>query len=180
MTFYFPNKPIRVYDPTKILGLLNPVESWVAQPKWNGKRVEISCDADGKITLFGRLGQRFPERWPWLSDLPLARPWFVDGELLRDNRIYVWDFAVLGGEPVFRDTYEPRLRHLEKCLPNPLTVNGQTVACVEVIPAQGYKSLLLRRGDKMLEGIVWKSLRAKNLWGPHATTEVNSQFKYRF
>lgn len=178
--FYFPNKPVRVYDPEKIVGVLNPLSSWIVQPKWDGKRVEIDCNAKGVVTLYGRQNQVFKETWPWLADLDLPRPWFVDGELLRDGRIFVWDFAVLDGKPVFREPYGSRLARLQAALPGVKTQNNQTIACIETLPASAYKTLLGRAGAGGMEGIVLKHLAATNLWGPYSTSEVATQFKYRF
>ena len=180
MRFIWPNKPIHIYNPWKLMGVLKPLSAWVVQPKWNGKRVEIACDEKGNITLYGRQGQKFPERWPWLSDIPLERPWFVDGELLRDKRIFVWDFALLGGKSVFKEPYESRLAHLVEKLPKALTQDGQTVQCVETLPATSYEALLGREGDPFLEGIVWKNRAATDLWGVHSTSQVSSCFKFRF
>jgi len=181
MTFYFPNKPIHVYDPVKLMTTMGPVqEDWIVQPKWNGKRVEIACNAEGQITLFGRQGQFFKDRWPWLGELPLPRPWFLDGELLRDNRIFVWDAAVLDGKPVYKSAYAPRLDLLQEKIPKPLTNGSQTLECIQTMPARFYGALLRREGDPLLEGIVWKNLNATNLWGPYSTNQVSSMFKFRF
>jgi len=180
MHFFFPNKPIRVYTPKVLMGVLNPLDTWVVQPKWDGKRVEIACNAKGVITLYGRQGQKFKESWPWLGDLDLPRPWFLDGELLRDGRIFVWDIAMVDGTPVYHGHYGPRLACLQAVLPAPRTQGTQTIACIETLPARDYETLLARKGMPGLEGIVWKSLAAKNLWGPHTTSEVSSQFKFRF
>lgn len=200
MTFYFPNKPLHIYDPQKLMETLAPTqEHWIVQPKWNGKRVEIDCTKEGLVTLYGRQGQRFPERWPWLNALPLPRPWFLDGELLRDGRIYVWDVAVLGGKllavgparrrsqaplrSLIKRPYQERLNRLYRALgPTPFNDSNSTqrLQLIETLPATAYKALLSREGDPMLEGIVWKNLQATNLWGPTSTSQVSSMFKLRF
>jgi ATP-dependent DNA ligase len=178
--FVYPNKPIRTYNPVGLLPALGDLSNWVVQPKWDGKRVEIECTETGTVTLYGREGQRFKERWPWLSDLPLPKPWFLDGELLRDGRIFIWDAAILDGEKAYREAYGPRLELLQRAVPEPLTQQGQTIACIETLPAESYQQLLAREGEKGLEGIVWKSTKATNMWGVTSTTEVNTCFKFRF
>jgi ATP-dependent DNA ligase len=176
--FIWPNKPLRIYDPSRVRGFATP--TWIAQPKWDGKRVEIDCSMDGVITLYGRQGQLFPERWPWLQELPLPRPWFLDGELLRDGRIFVWDFAIFAGRYAYRTQYGERLDTLQKAIGSPVTRGGQTLACVETLQACDYETLLRRRGEPHLEGIVWKDRAATNLWGVTSTREVASCVKYRF
>jgi ATP-dependent DNA ligase len=175
--FFFPNKPIQIYSIEKLIPMLG--DFWVTQPKWNGKRIEISCDE--KLTLFSReRRQWFLKEWDWLSELPLPKPWFIDGELLRDGRIYVWDYALIDGTQMFRSPYGPRLEQLQKALPQPLTHNGTTLECIESMPVTSYKEFLARQKDPMLEGIVWKNLKATDSWGPYSTTKVSSQFKFRF
>ena len=179
--FYWPNKPIRIYDNEKLVNTL-PLENWIVQPKWDGKRLEISCDAEGRLMFFGRQGQRWAsvaEEWGFLVDLHVPKPWFLDGELLRDGRIFVWDYAQMAGVAEFRKPYWPRLQFLQENV-LPMVVNGHSFSVAETLQASEYKKLLLREGDPMLEGIVFKSRNATNLWGPHNTTQVNSQFKYRF
>lgn len=183
MTFYFPNKPIRVYDPAKIVAtLLAGSGQWVVQPKWNGKRVEIECPAKGDVKLFSREGSEWhlDDQWGWLKNLPIPRPWFLDGELLKNGRIYIWDFAVLKGQPVFSTAYGPRFKCLQKMLPAAVEKGEHRIEVVESLPAGSYEALLARKGEELLEGLVWKDLGATNLWGPRTTTTVSSQFKYRF
>jgi ATP-dependent DNA ligase len=178
--FYFPNKPVRVYNADRLVRRLSRQEGWIGQPKWDGKRAEIACE-DGKVVLHSREGREWPqERWDWLADLPLPQPWFLDGELTRDNHIRVWDFAVLGGEVLYRTPYGDRLSRLEALLPSPLEQGGQSFACIETRPLEACGELLAREGDEFLEGVVWKRLDATDLWGPNSTSQVGSQFKFRF
>lgn len=153
---------------------------WVCQPKWDGKRTEISCE-NGTVVLHSREGREWPqERWGWLADLPLPQPWFLDGELTRDNHIRVWDFAVLGGEVLYRTPYGDRLDRLGALLPDPQEHGSQRIACIETRPLELCDGLLDRKEDPFLEGVVWKQLAATNMWGPHSTSKVSSQFKFRF
>lgn len=179
--FYYPNKPVRIYTPDKILGIIErSVPDWICQPKWNGKRVEI--DYTGKVKLFSREGRYWEkEQWPWLTELPLDAPWFLDGELLPGKKIYIWDYAVMNGIPQYKEPYKIRLDYLTSRL-TPITFinNGQTLSLVQTLPATAYEAFLGRKGDALLEGIVWKKLTATNLWGPYSTSELPSQIKYRF
>lgn len=179
--FLFPNKPTRHYNPKSLVPLLEPAQDWVVQPKWDGKRVLIECDALGVVRFYGRLGQNFAGAWGWLRDLPLPKPWFLDGEWLRDGRIILWDIGILDGIKVCKDPYGGRLEVLQKAIPESLTLFGQTLQCVETYPADQYQEHILdRKGVTGLEGCVWKNLKATNLWGIVSTSEVNSCFKYRF
>jgi ATP-dependent DNA ligase len=177
--FYFPNKPIRIYDPQRFVGNLKPVGDWVAQPKWDGKRAMVSCDDHGQVSLSSREGRSWPkENWGWLVELKLPRPWFLDTELLRDGRIFVWDFAVLGGKALYREAYRSRLEILKGLAP--CVKGSQSIEVIESVEAVSYQTLTARAGQASLEGVVWKNLNATDLWGPHSTTEVASQFKFRF
>lgn len=182
MIFYYPNKPIQVYDPDKILSHFEDVSQWVSQPKLNGKRVEIYCKQN-KVTLFSRENRYWPVdslNWAWLRDVPLSQPWFLDGELLRDDRIVIWDFAVLAGQEVYKRPYNERLEALQIVLRRPLSRGRQTLALVETKPATAYREFLKLSSDPYMEGIVWKQLHATNFWGPNKTSKVATQFKYRY
>lgn len=177
--FIFPNKPIRIYDIPRLLATL-PAERWLVQPKWDGKRVHPYCDAEGNITLFGRQGQTFKEQWPWLSELPFPRPWFLDGELLRDNRMFIWDFAVWNGEQKFKTPYQERLEVLQSLIPTMMFQFGQQgLSLVDTFQIADYAALLKPGKVNGLEGVVFKDRMATNLWGPFSTSENSSQFKFR-
>jgi ATP-dependent DNA ligase len=178
--FFYPNKPTRVYTPDRVIPRLTNPAQWVVQPKWDGKRAEISCEA-GKVMLRSREGREWPDqRWGWLARLPLPQPWFLDGELTRDNYLHVWDYAVLGGELKFREPYQDRLERLQELLPKLLVQENQTLVPIETRPATEYEEVLKREGDPHLEGVVWKNLQGTDFWGPWSTNTISSQLKFRF
>lgn len=179
--FFYPNKPIQIYDIEKLIPELGDLVWWGLQPKWNGKRIEIHHDGKA-LRLFSREGREwFLPEWEWLKDIPLPQPWWLDGEVLRDGRIYVWDYALLSGERVYKTQYAPRLAHLCGTLGTEPIIHGDTsLSVIQTTDAMEYPLLLGQQDDPMLEGMVWKNLKATNLWGPHSTTKVSSMFKYRF
>jgi len=186
--FFFPNKPIQIYDPDKLLVLLrHQKNNWIVQPKWNGKRVEIACD-NNIIRMTSREGNYWSKEsasWVWLRELPLPQPWFLDGEMLRDGRVYVWDYAVLGGQRTFKTPYKSRLKFLQTILPfqyihSPQKLYKTILAVTETLPITKYKKLLKRSNDKFIEGVVWKNLSGMNFWDLYKTGKVATQFKYRF
>lgn len=120
------------------------------------------------------------KEWAWLAGLPLPQPWFLDSELLRDGRLFVWDFAVLAGVSRYRLPYHTRLNTLKEALTSPIENQGLVVSLIETMPAVQYQEILSREGSAHLEGFVWKDLNATDLWGPNSTSEVSSQLKFRF
>jgi hypothetical protein len=110
----------------------------------------------------------------------------LDGELLRDGRMIVWDFAFMGqaksGIPLYvcKEPYLPRLEALQKMIPKRLIKDRFSFEVIQSLPLKEYKSLLLKAGDKNLEGLVLKKKLATDLWGISATRDVDSQLKYRF
>jgi len=175
MQFVYPNKPVRVYDVPSIISKLS---GWIVQPKYDGRRVLIACE-NNQITLYGRLYQKFKELRPWLSNLPLPQPFLIDGELLRNGNIYIWDYAILGGEHEYRKPYIERWNKIKDL--KPMEVNGNKFAVVDSLPAERYAELL--DGSKpdhlAIEGCVLKSPAATDLWGIYSTAEVASMVKYR-
>lgn len=179
MEFCYPNKPIRIYQIDKLLTTL-PIDKWIVQSKVDGKRVLPYCDNDGNITLYGRLNQKFKETRPELAKLDLPRPWLADGELLRDGRIFLWDYAVVGGAEVFKLPYQERLTRLQSVFSLDADVDRVGCELIDTFPANQYQTILSRGKDDGLEGIVFKNKLATNMFGVTSTNEVPSMFKYRF
>lgn len=188
MAFVFPNKPLRIYNVTRILNIVES-DNWIVQPKWDGHRALPHCDENGKITVFSRQGTPLTlakKDFTWLSLLPIPRPWLLDGELLRDGRMIIWDYAFMGisesGIPnyVCKTLYLERLLRLCHIFKEPFKKNGFSIELVESIPAKHYKRIMLKAGDQSLEGFVLKNRAAIDLWGISSTREVSSQLKFRF
>lgn len=179
MRFLFPNKPVRTYDPHKTGALCG--EGWIAQIKWNGKRVMVAVE-DNKVTLSSREGRQWPTgSWTWLASLPIPQPWFADGELLhQDSGIVLWDLAVVGGEFIFHTEYYPRLQMLQDYVPQGIGTRGK-LSVVQTFEGSEYKRLLdMKDTNPHMEGFVWKRKNATDLWGPNTTRDVGSQVKYRW
>lgn len=170
-----PNKPIRVYNPNIIL---STIFNWIAQNKYDGKRTIIACEND-QVILYGRLGQKFKEKRPWLAGLSLPQPWLIDGELLRNGNIYAWDYAILAGRPQYHLPYLERWNLLKDL--TPLEESGKRFAIVESRKADAYLELLEPGvpDHSLVEGVVWKSPSATNLWGLSSTSEIGTQIKWR-
>lgn len=170
--FYFPNKPIRIYDCQAFIKTLS--SDWIVQPKYDGKRVLMDVSVRGDVKLYGRQGQRFKESFPQLANLPYPKPFFLDGELMRDGTIACWDSAVWGSEEVWHFPYIERYLKLMPCQQS----NVDNYFVVESKPIEQYKDVL-SNVSKNIEGCVFKDTLAINLWGPNSTNETADSFKYR-
>lgn len=170
----WPNKPTRFYDLT---AMLPKIKHWVVQNKYDGKRCLIQ-KLDQKITLFGRQYQKFSEQRPDLVSLPLPGNWLLDGELLRNGQLYVWDAAVLNSELVFHQPYQERLGRLQSALQS--AASHSAFQLVETRPITAYQHQVGAPHAEAIEGYVFKDPEARDLWGPHSTREVSSQLKYKF
>lgn len=165
--FIYPNKPKRIYDVDTFVKTLGT--NWVVQSKWDGKRCHPFCDAQGNITMYSRHKTIFKGNWKYLSSVPFKKPWYLDGELLSDNRIVIWDIATIGGKNIYSRPYRERLALFD--------FDTDAFKISDTLPASEYKKLLY--GDSKIEGVVFKNLDATNFWGVFSTNEVYSQFKYR-
>jgi hypothetical protein len=183
VTFIYPNKPVRFYDLKRFAATITP-EEWVVQPKYDGHRAHPYCDEAGDVTVYGRNGKPLnlaKGDWKWLSLLEIPRPYLLDGELTRDGRLLLWDYAILGGASEFREAYENRLKKLLGLVPKPLSKGRYTVGLVETAEARKWAEVLLKhRGDPTVEGLVFKKRSARDLWGQFSTAEVPSQMKFKF
>lgn len=172
--FFFPNKPIRIYDISKFLSNLD-CSKWICQPKIDGKRLLISVSAEDKVSFFGRQGQAWTGEWNSLAKLPLPKPFFLDGELTRSGDISVWDAAVLGGKEVYKLPYRERWEIIRN-LPI-VSDNCRIFRPVQSVPCKDFKQI---ETVPNLEGYVFKNLDGTSFWGPYSTTTVSCQFKFRF
>lgn len=174
--FIYPNKPTRIYDVDTFASKLD--SSWIVQSKWDGKRCLPFCDIGGKITLYSRHKTILRENCAWLSDLPINKAWLLDGEILRDGRIIVWDYAVIGGKSLYNTQYLTRIDHLKNLVRRGFNSAASKIEVIETLPASMYK-VLLENKDPMMEGLVFKNKYAEDFWGIYSTKEVYTQFKYR-
>lgn len=180
--FVWPNKPLRVYDIQSFLSKVDP-NQWVVQPKYDGHRAHPICDTKGNVVVFSRYGKpltRAGNKWGWLSMLPIPRPWMLDCELTSKGEMYVWDIAILGGEYVYQKSYGERFSWLSLNLGTTYRHISSRLSLLESLPAKEYRSLLLRKADKTIEGVVFKNTLSQDLWGPFQTKEHPSQIKYKW
>lgn len=180
--FVIPNKPLRIYDPASLSRTIE-LEKWWVQPKWNGHRALPFCDAKGGVIVYSRHGTpltRAKTDFKWLSVLGIPRPWELDGELLIDGRMIVWDIAVIGGEYVFKKPYAERFALLKRYFPKRFKKEAFSIEIIESLRGPEYKKFMLMQGDTHLEGFVFKNPEGTDHWGPYKTIDVPSQLKYRF
>ena len=171
----WPNKPTRFYN---LAAMLPKIKHWVVQNKYDGKRCLIQ-KLGQKITLFGRQYQKFSEQRPDLVSLPLSGDWLLDGELLRNGQLYVWDAAILNGQLVFHRPYQERLAYLQAALSS-VEQSHTAFQLVETRSITAYQHQVRAPHAEAIEGYVFKDPEARDLWGPHSTREVSSQLKYKF
>lgn len=179
--FTYPNKPKRIYNVAAIQQTLNA--KWIVQPKWNGHRALPFCDVDGKVTVYSRFNAPLTlaaSQWSWLAELDLPRPWALDGELLRNGSMIVWDFSVMAGETRTREPYINRLQELTRLMPHKVRHDLLSIDLIQTLAASDYGKLEARKGEPELEGFVFKHTFSTEMWGHGSTRDVASQFKFRF
>lgn len=177
-----PNKPLRIYLLDSLAKAID-MNAWWVQPKWNGHRALPFCDAKGSVRVYSRHGSlltRAKNDFKWLGLLRLPRPWQLDGELLSDGRMIVWDIALIGGEYVFNKPYAERFALLKRYLPKRFKKETVSIEMIESLKGTEYKKFFLKQGDTHLEGFVFKNPEATDHWGPYKTRDVSSQLKFRF
>ena len=177
--FIYPNKPIRVQTLDTFLSLAND-GLWVLQAKHDGDRALIEVDKDGVVTIYSRHNRVHADSAPWrhIADLPLARPFLLDGELVNKKLIIIWDYGVLAGKMVVSLPYAQRLQRI-LTLPDLSSIHGYTIKTVSSAAAQRKSVERLLSGGERVEGLVAKRLDAVDFWGISRTTEVPSMLKWR-
>lgn len=174
--FLFPNKPIRTYSPKEWLKSIKS-NDWLVQPKLDGKRALVSLGQDNKLIVYNRYGQPCQEnrKFQFLKSLNLPKPFLLDGELLRNNKIVIWDYAILNGKSEYNLPYLERFNKLQSLFLKNKISEIEIIASLDSID---YLKILAKTSS-FLEGVVFKMKQATNLWGLYSTSEVGSQIKYR-
>lgn len=178
MRFIFPNKPVRVYNLEATAKMCGP--DWIVQPKIDGHRAIVCVDGKGGVEVLSRHGNKLTLakkwNWDWLNGLKLKAPFMLDGELTSTGGLFVWDFAYLGGEAWYGRPYRDRLTVLLDVPPLRDECQRLEARTVWTWPASKHDRLVCG----LQEGVVFKDLSARDMWGVYSTVETPSQLKYKW
>lgn len=89
--YFFPERPRLMHIEQPLFEQLSRDENWIAESKWNGKRLQLHHLPDRTFHFYNRHGQRMKyapseELLQVLQGLGLSGYWLFDGEL-RDGKV---------------------------------------------------------------------------------------------
>lgn len=90
-TYFYPERPGLIHIEQDLFGRLSADPAWIAEPKFNGKRLELHCLPSGALYFYNRHGEVMAytptaELIANLAALDLKGYWLFDGEL-RDRKV---------------------------------------------------------------------------------------------
>lgn len=165
-TYFYPEKPTLVSVDQPLFQLYSTATSWVAEPKYNGSRLQLHI-IDGKPEFWDRHGGQLAytptdEILSTLSDIfPTTGYYVFDGELRHNkvigvrNKIMLYDVHIFENELLIGIPFSERREILERLL----TIDTEPVG----IPMQ-YSNDFKTVFDKLVaeneefEGLVMKKL----------------------
>ena len=171
-TYFFPEKPGLIHIEQDLFGRLSADPAWIAEPKYNGKRLELHRLPSGIWLFYNRHGEVMDytpsaEVTAALAALPLepGKYYLFDGEL-RDRKvkgvrdmIVLYDVFIFADELLAGTTFKDR-RHILATLQK----RGGFYECLSIAPQfshnfrEVYDDLT---PNPEIEGLVMKNLGGK-------------------
>jgi ATP-dependent DNA ligase len=185
--YFYPEQPRRPEDGLALLDQLSPDPDWVAEPKYNGNRLQL-YGFDGDWQFWNRHGSRMayvpsPELLTALNHLKLEGLWHFDGELRHNkvkgtrHQIVLYDLFIADGEFLIMPDFGTRRAVLETLigdhLTGPLSLAPQFTTSFRRV----FQEL---RQDKELEGLVLKNLRGERQLSPYCGTPSRWMWKIKY
>jgi ATP-dependent DNA ligase len=188
-TYFYPEKPGLIHIDQKLFTSLSMNPAWVAEPKFNGKRLELHRLPSGKWLYYNRHGEPMtytptPELSRELEAFNLTGYWLFDGEL-RDrkvkgvrDKITLYDVFIAEGELLTGATFADRRGILETLFhySGPYTGN---LELADQYPGDFRAVYDLLTPDPEIEGLVMKNLGGKLDLGRKRAANSGWMFKIR-
>ena len=171
-TYFYPERPGLIHIDQPLFSRLSDDPAWIAEPKFNGSRLELHRLPSGNWEFWNRHGEKFnyspsPEVSAALAKMPLedGKYYLFDGELRHNKtkgvrqKIVLYDVFVLAGDlmiPVPFDRRRGALEYFNKrggCS-EALTIAPQYLDGFGAV----FKALIT---DPEIEGLVMKRLNGK-------------------
>lgn len=172
------------------LGMFTDDPKWIAEPKYNGSRLQLHHLPDGTWQFWNRHGQKMsynptPELLKDLNGLGLKGYWLLDGEMRHNkvkgvrNRVVFYDVFVADGHILNTQTFQERRLILETLF----HYNGPDVGDILDLAPQFDTDFLKKfegyLPDAEIEGLVLKNLNGKLNLGRTSSPKSTWQLKVR-
>ena len=188
--YFYPERAALIHKDQPLFETLSKDPKWIAEPKFNGSRLQLHHLHDNTWEFWNRHGQKFsytpsPELLKDLNGLNLKGYWLLDGELRHNkvvgvrDKVVLYDVFVAEGHILNTQTFEERRGILEVLF----HYNGPYTGDILDLTAQydtNFSKEFERYGDdKEIEGLVLKNLNGKLNLGRTSSPKSTWQFKVR-
>ncbi len=171
-TYFYPERPGLIHIEQPLFSRLSEDPAWIAEPKYNGSRLELHRLPSGNWQFWNRHGEKFnyspsPEVVAALAALPLleGKYYLFDGELRHNKtkgvrqKIVLYDCFILTDELLTGVTFEDR-HHILATLQN----RGGFYEALSMAPQYSFNFREVfdeLTPDPEIEGLVMKRLDGK-------------------
>jgi len=122
--YFYPERPRLIHVEQPLFKQLSEDPRWIAEPKYDGKRLQLHHLPDGEFQFWGRHGEKLvytpsPEVLDALAALHLKGYWLFDGELRHgkvpgvSHRIALYDVFIASGNLLVGVPFIERRESLE-------------------------------------------------------------------
>lgn len=188
--YFYPEKPRLMHVGQELFDKLSRDPDWLAEPKINGKRLQLHHLPDGRFLFYNRHGEPMrhspgPKLAEDLRRLDLKGYWLFDGEL-RDgkvkgvrDKVALWDVFMADGEVLVDKTYEERRGILETlfhyCGPD----SGENLDLIQQFGGDFRRRFDAYKDDPEVEGLVLKNKNGKLALGRTGAYQSGWMWKVR-
>lgn len=188
--YFYPERARLMHIDQALFEDLSKNPSWVAEPKYNGSRLQLHHLPTGEWQFWNRHEQRMsytptPEVMQDLEGLKLSGYWLFDGELRHNkvkgvrNRIALYDVFISGGDLLLGTTFGDRRGILEVLFHYCGPYTGDLLDLAPQYEGDFRKVFDGFLLDPEIEGLVIKSLAGKLNLGRTRAAESSWQWKVR-
>lgn len=179
--YFYPEKPKLLHKDQPLFTQLSKDPDWIAEPKWNDKRLQLHHLPNGEWQFWNRHGERLAyvptqELLDALNNLKLKGYWLFDGGL-RDgkvkgvrNRVVLYDVFIAEGTVLTDQTFDDRRGILEVLFHYCGPADGWTLDLAAQFETDFRTWFDSYQNDQEIEGLVLKNRKGKlalGRTGPH-------------
>jgi ATP-dependent DNA ligase len=185
--YFWPERAGLLHKDQPMFETLSQDGNWIAEPKYNGSRLQLHHLPDGTWEFWNRHGQKMsfspsPEILQDLNGLKLEGYWLLDGELRHNKvkgvrqQIAFYDVFIANGELLANKIFIDRRLLLEEIFKNS---GGDSLILVPQFVGNFKEKFDSYKDDPEIEGLVIKNLKGKLNLGRTSSPKSTWQWKVR-
>jgi len=170
--YFYPERAGLIHKDQPMFETLSKDPNWIAEPKYNGSRLELHHLPDNSWEFWNRHGQKMsytpsPELLEDLNGLNLKGYWILDGELRHNkvkgirNKIVIYDVFMVEGNLLVSIPFQDRRLILETLFKYYGPDVGDILDLAPQFDSNFRQHFDRYLDDEEIEGLVIKNLKGK-------------------